>query len=156
MSQENVEIVREGSTPRSSRRANQRTLLRKVDPGFVVTPSFADARRRPLPRPGGPAADLGPNWTEDFDGLRSLDPEDFIDANDEQVVVRVHQQAVGARSRVSIRGGFLVVSTRCAIGSLVRVDISGSELQALKAVGLADQAMSQENVELVRAAFRAF
>jgi ketosteroid isomerase-like protein len=64
-----------------------------------------------------------------------MTPAAFIDADDERVVMHAHQRAVGARSRVPIEADFWFVHTM-RDGKIARMDIYGSESQALKAVGL--------------------
>jgi ketosteroid isomerase-like protein len=76
------------------------------------------------------------DWVEGFDEF-DMSPEEFIDANDSQIVVRVHQHAVGAKSGVPIESDFLMVYTM-RDQKTVRLDIYGSEAQALKAVGLVE------------------
>jgi hypothetical protein len=74
------------------------------------------------------------DWTQELDEF-TMTPEHFLDANEEQVVVRLHQQAVGAQSRVPIEADFWFVHTLRS-RKLLRIDIYASEAQALKAVGL--------------------
>ena len=76
------------------------------------------------------------DWTADFDEFE-MSPEEFIDANAEQVVIRQRQRAVGARSDVPIEAEFWFVNTMRE-RKLVRLEIYASESQALKAVGLAE------------------
>jgi ketosteroid isomerase-like protein len=75
------------------------------------------------------------DWYEMFVDLTVV-PEEFIDANDSQVVVRVHQRAVGAQSRVPIEADFWMVHTM-RDAKMLRMDIYGSKAQALEAAGLA-------------------
>jgi ketosteroid isomerase-like protein len=75
------------------------------------------------------------DWTADFSEFKLM-AEEFVDANDEQVVVRIHQRAVGARSNVPVEADFWMVHTM-RDAQMLRMDIYGSEAQALQAVGLA-------------------
>jgi ketosteroid isomerase-like protein len=74
------------------------------------------------------------DWVEGFNEFE-LTAEEFTDAGDTHVVVRVHQHALGARSGVPIEADFWMVQA-IRDGKLVRLDIYGSEAQALDAVGL--------------------
>jgi ketosteroid isomerase-like protein len=50
------------------------------------------------------------DWVEGFDEF-DLRAEEFIDANGSQVVVRMHQHAVGAKSGVPVEADFWMVHT---------------------------------------------
>ena len=73
-------------------------------------------------------------WVEDFDEFTAT-PEEVIEANDSQIVVRVHQHAVGSGSRVPIEADFWFVHTH-RDGKLVRLDMFARRSQALESVGL--------------------
>ena len=64
-----------------------------------------------------------------------MTPQEFIDANDEQVVLRLHQRAVGTHSRVPIEADFWFVHT-IRNRKMLRMDIYGSRSQAFQAAGL--------------------
>jgi len=131
MSQENVEAVRGGWD--AWLRGEISEALTYFDDDVVAT------RVAPMPdvtsyhgREG--LLQILADWVEGFDDFQ-MSTEEFIDANDEQVVVRVHQRAVGVQSRAPIEADFWFVHTlRNRRG--IRVDIYGSKSQALKAVGL--------------------
>ena len=75
-------------------------------------------------------------WVEDFDEFTAT-PEELIDANDQQVIVRVHQTAVGAQSGAPIEGDFWFVHT-LKEGKVTRLDMFAGKAQALEAAGLRD------------------
>ena len=72
---------------------------------------------------------------EGFDEF-SLTGEEFIDADQEQVIVRIHQRAVGAQSGVPIEADFWHLHTM-RDGKATRLDMFPSKAQALEAAGLA-------------------
>jgi ketosteroid isomerase-like protein len=133
MSQENVEIVRRGYS--AFLHGDLPKALADVSEQFVAT------RVAPMPDitayrgPEGLLQILA-DWTEGFDSFE-MSPEEFTDANDEQVVVRIRQRGVGAISRVPTEADFWFVHTLRA-RKLVRLDIYAAEAQALAAVGLAE------------------
>ena len=73
-------------------------------------------------------------WAEGFDEF-TLTGEEFIDANEDQVIVRVHQRAIGARSGVPIEADFWHVHTMRG-GTGTRLDMVPTKAQALEAAGL--------------------
>jgi ketosteroid isomerase-like protein len=132
MSQENVEIVRRAWG--AYERGDLPMALADIDDAFVAT------RVSPMPdvtpyygREG--ITQMLLDWVEGFDEFE-LTAEDFIDATDAQVVVRVHQHAVGAQSGVPVEADFWMVQT-ISHRKVLRLDIYGSEAQALEVVGLA-------------------
>jgi ketosteroid isomerase-like protein len=133
MSQENVEILRRGFEAFVP--GDFDSALADVHEDFVAT------RVAPLPDitpyygPEG-LLQIFVDWTADFDEFE-MSPEEFIDANAEQVVIRQRQRAVGARSGVPIEAEFWFVNTMRE-RKLLRLEIYASESQALKAVGLAE------------------
>jgi ketosteroid isomerase-like protein len=132
MSQEKVEIVRRAW--RAYERGDLPTALADLDKAFVAT------RVPPMP-------DVAPyygtegmmqmllDWVEGFNEFK-LTAEEFVNANDAQVVVRMHQHAVGAQSGVPVEADFWMVHT-ISDRKVLRLDIYASETQALEAVGLA-------------------
>jgi ketosteroid isomerase-like protein len=82
-------------------------------------------------------------WTENFDEWR-VSPEQIIDAGNDQVVVVAHQTARGSRSGAAVEEEFGIVYT------LKNAQVTSQQFyvdpaEALKAVGLAEEAMSQES-----------
>ncbi len=73
-------------------------------------------------------------WVEDFEEFTAT-PEEYIDANDHQVVVRVHQKAVGSQSGAPIEADFWFVHT-LSDGKITRLDMFASKAQAFEAAGL--------------------
>jgi ketosteroid isomerase-like protein len=133
MSQENVEVVRRGWA--AWERGDMATALADHSEDIIVT------RAAPLPdvvayhgRDG--MMQMLADWVEQFDEFQMTGAE-FKDANDSQVVVRVHQQARGKHSGAPIEADFWFAYTPRE-GQSVRWDIYASEAQALKAVGLAE------------------
>ena len=131
MSQENVEIVREaweawlsGDISRALALADRDVVATRVAPMPDVAPYHGHEG----------LVQILVDWVQGFDEFR-MSPEDFIDANDEQVLVRLHQWAIGTHSRIPIEADFWFVHTLRG-GKLLRMDIYGSEAQALMAVGL--------------------
>jgi ketosteroid isomerase-like protein len=129
MSQRNVEVVRRGYEAYA--RGDLDALLEDVDSGMITY--------RPDPdgamfngREGFVAAIA--EWVEEFVEF-TITPEEFIDANDHQVIVRVHQTAVGKHSGAPIEGRFWFVHT-LKEGKLTRLDMLVSKEQALEAAGL--------------------
>jgi ketosteroid isomerase-like protein len=132
MSQENVEILQRGWA--AWERGDMATALADHREDIVVT------RVAPLPdavayhgRDG--MMRMLADWVEQFDEFEMAGVESK-DANDSQVVVRVHQKARGKHSGVPIEADFWWVCT-LREGQSVRWDIYANEAQALRAVGLA-------------------
>jgi uncharacterized protein len=129
MSRDNVEIVRRGY--QAYARGDVDAMLEDVDPGMITY----------RPDPDG-ATFNGPEglleaiaeWVEDFSEF-TFTPEEFIDANDHQVIVRVHQTAIGKQSGAPIEGRFWFVHTLKG-GKLIRLDMLVSRERALEAAGL--------------------
>jgi ketosteroid isomerase-like protein len=129
MSQENVEIVR--AAYEAYERGDLAGMLKDADPEQVIYRPDPDGRTY-----RGPEGFLQAfiDWTEGFDEFRANVGE-FIDANDSQVIVRVHQHAVGAQSGVPIEADFWFVHT-ITDRKIVRLDMYSREAQALEAAGL--------------------
>jgi ketosteroid isomerase-like protein len=75
-------------------------------------------------------------WVEDFDQFVAT-AEELIDANERQVVVRVHQTATGAQSGAPIEGDFWFVHTLID-AKVTRLDMFASKDRALEAAGLSE------------------
>jgi ketosteroid isomerase-like protein len=73
-------------------------------------------------------------WVEGFHEF-TLTGEEFIDANEDQVIVRIHQKAVGAHSGVPIEADFWHVHTM-RDGKGTRLDMVATKAEALEAAGL--------------------
>jgi ketosteroid isomerase-like protein len=133
MSQENVQIVKRGY--RAFGGADPKAALADVAEDFVATRVAPMPDVTPYRGPHGLLRILS-DWTAGFAAFE-MSPEEFIDANADQVVVRLHQRAVGAHSGVPIEADFWFVHTM-RDRKLVRMEIYASQSQALKAVGLAE------------------
>src|SRR5215207_4381513 len=148
MSQKNVEIVRR--SVEAYERGDIQAMLDSADPELITH------RAPPQPDAGtwhGPEGFLQAlaGWVEGFDKFEAT-TEEIIDANDDQVITRSHQRALGTESRVPIEADFWLVHT-IKDQKVVRLDIYASKQQALGAVGLREYGMSQENVETVLLAY---
>ncbi len=133
MSQENVEIVRQGYE--AYERGDLTGMLAAADPELITH------RAAPQPDAGSWHGREGflqgfASWIEDFDEF-TLAVEELIDANDTQVIARLHQRAVGSESGVPIEADFWFVHTLRG-QKVTRLDIYAREEQALKAAGLAE------------------
>jgi ketosteroid isomerase-like protein len=127
MSQENVEIIRRGFE--ASERNDIEGMLADLAPDLITERhEFAVATYH------GPEGLLQAymEWIEDFDEF-STTGEEFIDANDHQVLVRVHQQAVGGGSGVPIEAEFWFLYT-LRDRSIVRLDMYPRKADALEAL----------------------
>jgi ketosteroid isomerase-like protein len=129
MSEENVEIVRRGYE--AYRRGDLGPMLADVDPEMVTYREAPDAAT--FHGPDGLLKAIA-EWVEDFDEFEAT-PEEMIDANDHQILVRVHQTAVGAQSGAPIEADYWFVHT-LRDGKVVRLDMFANELHALEAAGL--------------------
>jgi ketosteroid isomerase-like protein len=129
MSQENVEIVRR--TYEAYERGDLEEVRKAVDPELVTCRWELDAAT--YHGWDGLLAALA-EWVEGFDQF-VLTGEEFIDANEDQVIVRIHQSAVGAQSGVPIEADFWHVHTM-RDGKGTRLDMFPSKAQALRAAGL--------------------
>ena len=131
MSQENVEVVRRGY--RAFLRGEREAAFGEFANDCVSTRVAPMPDVVPYHGPEGVLQMLA-DWTDGFDEFE-MQPEEFMDANDEQVLVRIHQCAVGAQSGARIEADFWFVHTM-RDGKIVRLDIYATASQALKAVGL--------------------
>ena len=75
-------------------------------------------------------------WVEDFDEFAAT-AEEMIDVNDHQILVRVHQKAVGAQSGAPIEADFWFVHT-LRDAKVIRLDMFTSKARALEAAGGGD------------------
>ena len=129
MSQENVEIVRRGYEAYA--RGDVAAMLAGVDPEMITyreEPDGATFRGREG------FLEAIAEWVEDFDEFVAT-AEELIDANERQVVVRVHQTATGAQSGAPIEGDFWFVHT-LSDAKVTRLDMFASKDRALEAAGL--------------------
>jgi len=142
MSQANVEIVRRGFEHFV---ATGEPLWETLDEEIVV-------RDHDIPDAGDYLGYAGlARWGEDWDAAWEdwrWEPEEFIDVGDRVVgVLRVYAKGRGSGVDVERVDGAVWTLRH---GKCIRLDYYGSKDQALKAVGLAEQAMSHESVELFR------
>ena len=131
MSQENVEIVRRSYEAFAS--GDLTAVLADADPEVVTYRTQPDGATF-----HGPEGFLQAtaDWVEDFNDFK-ITPEEFVDATDRHVLVRVHQSAVGAQSGVPIEVDFWFVYTLDA-GKITRLDMLATKAEALKAAGLSE------------------
>jgi ketosteroid isomerase-like protein len=129
MSQENVEIVRRGYEAYA--RGDQAAMLGDIAPEMITYREEPDGAS--FHGPEGLLKAIA-EWVEDFDEF-TITPEEFIDANNTQVIVRVYQQAVGAQSRAPIEAHFWFVHT-VSNDKVIRLDMFANRANALEAAGL--------------------
>jgi ketosteroid isomerase-like protein len=131
VSEENVEIVRRGYEAYS--RGDLGAIQEDMDPDVVVYRRDPDGATF-----HGWAGFLRAiaEWVEDFDEF-TFSAREFIDANDDQVVVRVHQTAVGAQSGAPIEAEFWFVHT-LRDARLTRLDMLVNKADAFAATGLSE------------------
>jgi ketosteroid isomerase-like protein len=129
MSRENVEIVRRGNEAYA--RGDVATMLGDLDAEMITYREEPDGATF-----NGPDGLLNAiaEWVEDFDEF-TFSPEEFIDANDDQVVVRIHQTATGSLSGAPIEGDFWFVHTLRG-AKVVRLDMFASREKAFECAGL--------------------
>ena len=130
MSEENVDIIRRAYEAYAQ--GDLVAMVEDVDPKVITYTSVDGATYH---GPDGLIQAVAV-WVEGFDNW-TMTPEEFIDANDHQVIVRVHQSAVGAQSGVPIVADFWFVHTLSA-GKTTRIDMLASEADALEAAGLSE------------------
>ena len=131
MSQENVELVRRGYEAYA--RGDLNAMLEDVDPDMTTYRADPDGA---IFKGREGLLEAIAEWVEDFAEF-SFTPEEFIDANDHQVIVRVHQTATGRQSGAPIEGRFWFVHT-LRDSKAVRLDMLVSREQALEAAGLTE------------------
>jgi ketosteroid isomerase-like protein len=129
VSRENLEIVRAGYDAYA--RGDLEAMLADMDPELVTYRDEPDAAT--FHGPEGFLQAIA-EWVEDFDEFAAT-AEVLIDANDRQVIVRVHQTATGAQSGARIEGDFWFVHT-LTDSKLTRLDMLTTREKALKAAGL--------------------
>ena len=129
MSEENVEIVRRGYE--AYRRGDHAEMLKETDPELITYREAPDGATY-HGREGLFQAIA--DWVEDFEDFE-MTAEEFIDANDHQVVVRVHQKAIGAQSGAPIEADFWFVHTVRG-AKTTRLDMLTTKARALEAAGL--------------------
>ncbi len=127
MSRENVEIVRRGFEAYA--RGDLAAILGDMDPEMVTYREEPDGATF-----HGSEGFLRAvaEWVEDFAEFVAT-PEEIIDANDHQVLVRVHQKAVGAQSGAPIEADFWFLHTM-RDAKITRLDMFTSRARALEAV----------------------
>ena len=129
MSQENVEIVRRGYEAYA--RGDVAAMLADLDPEMTTYREEPDGAT--FQGPDGFLQAIA-EWVEDFDEFVAT-AEELIDANDHQVIVRVHQTATGAQSGAPIEGDFWFVHT-LSDSKVTRLDMLTTKDKALEAAGL--------------------
>ena len=129
MSRENVEIVRRGFE--AYQRGDIPAMLESAAPDQITYRAEPDGAT--FHGPEGLLQAIA-EWVEDFEEFTAT-PEELIDANDHQVVVRVHQEAVGSQSGAPIEADFWFVHT-LSDGKVTRLDMFASKAQAFEAAGL--------------------
>ena len=131
MSQRNVEIVRRGYEAYA--RGDIPGMLESAHPDQITYRAEPDGAT--YHGPEGLLRAIA-EWVEDFEEFTAT-PEEFIDANENQVVVRLHQSAIGSQSGVPIEADFWFVHT-LSEGMITRLDMLASKAQAFEAAGLSE------------------
>jgi ketosteroid isomerase-like protein len=129
VSRENVEIVRRFAV--AYRRGDIAAMLGDADPDLITHRAQPDAAT--YHRPEGLLQAFA-DWVESFDEFTAT-ADKLIDANERQVMMRVHQRAVGSESGAPIEANFWFVYT-LSEQKIVRLDMYADREQALEAVGL--------------------
>ena len=134
MSEENVEIVRRAYE--AFMRGDRTVMAAALDPNIVTH------RAPPQPDAGtwhGPAGieHAYESWVEAFDEF-TMTLEEAIDAAEDTVILKVHQRAVGSRSRAPIEADFWLVHTLEG-GRITRLDIFPTEEAAREAAAAPDR-----------------
>ena len=151
MSQESVEIVRRGFTVLEPGGLDAVAELWHPDinwraiegaPDDVGEMHGIDAARRYVK-----------DWFDTFDEL-TAEPEELLDVGNNRVLAVVRVSGRGPSSGIPSELRYASVST-IREGKIVEVREYATKQEALKAVGLEEQAMSQENVELIERAVAA-
>jgi ketosteroid isomerase-like protein len=129
MSHSNVETARRAF--QAYLRQDMAGMLADVHPGLITTRPGVDLET--FHGPDGLLRVIA-EWTESF---REFDPsdEEYIDANENQVIVRVRQSAVGAESGAPVVGQFWFLCT-FEDGKIVRLDMYPQEASAFEAASL--------------------
>jgi ketosteroid isomerase-like protein len=125
MSQENLEIVRRGYEAYA--RGDLAAMLEDLDPEMVTYREEPDGA---IFHGSEGFLRAVAEWVEDFDEFAAT-PEEMIDLNDDQVLVRVHQKAVGAQSGAPIEADFWFVHT-VRDAKVTRLDMFTSRARALE------------------------
>jgi ketosteroid isomerase-like protein len=133
MSQENVEVVRRAWA--AWERGDQAAALAAMHEDIVAT------RVAPMPDPVSYQGTQGilqmlADWVAQFEEFQ-MSAVEFTDCSDSQLLVRVHQSAIGTHSGAPIEADFWLVHTM-RDGKIMRWDIYGSEAQAFQAMGLSE------------------
>lgn len=131
MSEANVELIRRAFE--AYEHGDLETMLADADRDLVVH------RAPPQPDAGtwhGPEGmiEAFAGWIEGLDEF-SVTVEEYIDANDSQVLVRTHQRGVGGESGVPVEGDFWMLHTVSA-GKIIRVDFYADKEEARRAAGI--------------------
>ena len=133
MSEEAIEVVRRGWD--AYERGDLSAVLADVSPDLVTHLAA------PLPVAGtyhGPEGMLQSllDFAEPFDEF-DQEAEEFIDAGNGKIIVRVHQTGRVAGTSTPVEGVFWFVFT-VKEGKTVRMDIRNDKAEALKAAGLSE------------------
>ena len=131
MSQENLQIVRRAYEAYA--RGDLGAILGDLDPEMITYREEPDGAT--FHGSEGFLRAIA-EWVEDFDEFAAT-AEEMIDVNDHQILVRVHQRAVGAQSGAPIEADFWFVHT-LRDAKVTRLDMFTSKTRALAAAGRGD------------------
>ena len=131
MSKENVEIVRRLFSAFSGG-GDATAWLQDVDPEVVL---HVEQAGHIVYRGHEGVNKSLVDWTEDFDGFKSV-PEEFLEHGD-CIVVRTRQTGTGKASGAPMEGVFWFV---CQMheGKVIRMHVLATEQEALEVAGLSD------------------
>jgi ketosteroid isomerase-like protein len=147
-SQENVETVRLAYAMMSER--NFDALARVSDPDWIFDFSRAIGPQRGIYRGQDEIAQLGAATEEAFERFE-LSPIECLVGSAGQILVRHHVSAKGRGSGLELNGvpdATLVWELR--EGMVIRTTLYSNRAEALRAAGLSEAAMSEEDVDAIR------
>jgi ketosteroid isomerase-like protein len=151
MSQENVERVKEAVEAINGRNLEAALKFAHPDIEWQTLDTFPDAETY-----RGPEGVLSffQSWMDTFKGFRlHLDKCEAVDEH--RVLARLRVSGEGVESGVEIESPPFLQLLEYRDGLLIRARMFQTDGEALEAAGIKDQAMSQENVEVVKRAVAA-
>jgi ketosteroid isomerase-like protein len=133
MSRENVEVVRRSFEAYS--RGSVADSLSDFDPD-VVTRRVAPAPDPQTYHGHDGLLQVVSDWTQDFERFVAT-AEEFVDADPDRVIARIHQEAHGKHSGAPVEADFWFVYT-LRNGKITGLDMYMEKRQAFEAAGLSE------------------